>query len=968
MFVAAHSAAAGQPFSSSTPPSTATTPTQMRHFYGVDGVNFGGVTGDGSGQTIAIVDVYDDPKALSDLQHFDSFYGLSDPPSFLQYNENGQLLPESGGTGTTPGQGKHGNGWQIEESLDIEWAHVIAPAAKIALIECNSSSFTDLFAGVSAAGGIPNVVCVSMSWGSNGEFLGENSFDSTFSASGVTYLGATGDSGESATSYPAASPDVVAVGGTTIHFASGTTDGTYGRETVWSGTGGELSPYESKPSYQNAVLSGTERGTPDVSMDADPNTGVAIYDSYDFGTSAPWAQYGGTSLSTPMWAALIAIADQGRAGASLTPLSGSSQTLPKLYSAAATNFHDVTSGSNGSGNNATVGYDTVTGIGTPVADVLLNTLAGVPAAVRQLAFTQPPASTVAGVPIDSPTGVQVAVQNQSGTTITSDSSTVTLQLNGGTFAGGGNTTMGTAVHGVATFTGLVIDATGSYTLTATDGVMMPLTSASFAVTPAASSTLVFGVQPNNSTAGVAISPAVTVDVKDAFGNLATTDGSTVTLTLTGGAFSTGSATATAGVSGGIATFSGLVINTAATYTATASDGSMMPVTSVLFGVGPGAPSILAFAVGPGAVVAGNPLSPAIVVDVEDSFGNLITTDGSTVTLRLNAGVFSTGAATATAVASGGIATFGGLVINNAGSYTLAATDGSLTPAMSGSFNVSMVDVINTIATRPVTLTRDPDGQHIDWSNGTSIGAIPINDPNGLTLNGDSGYDHIALSYANGGPLPNVLHLNGTYFVDNIQGANPLAGTTLDVNRSTVYISYGSSDPFVAILGYIRNGYNNGAWNGTPTSTTGVITSSAALNSTNHNTAVGYADWADGRAVDAQPNTIELKYTLYGDANLDGAANSEDVQRLLTAFNSSGVWDQGDFNYDGIVDSGDLQAILAAYNTSLGSQAVPATASLSNGGSTLATGSDAQSTVPLMQAPVKRLARPPGGLAKLVRHW
>ncbi|HSZ56612.1 MAG TPA: hypothetical protein VK797_13175 [Tepidisphaeraceae bacterium] len=923
MFVAAHPTVNGRPFSSSVPPASATTPSQMRHFYGVDAVNFGGITGDGRGETIAIVDTFDDPNASSDLKSFDAFYGLPAPPSFLQYNESGQLLQESGGTGLAPGKGRNGNGWQVEESLDIEWAHVIAPAAKIALVECNSTSFTDLFAGVTAAAGITNVVCVSMSWGSNGEFSGENSNDSGFTASGITYLAATGDSGDGGTSYPAASVNVVAVGGTSIHFASGTTNGSYGSETAWSGTGGELSPYEPKPSYQNAVLGGSERGTPDVSMDADPNTGVAIYDSYDFGASTPWAQYGGTSLSTPMWAGLVAIADQGRAGASLAPLSGASQTLPALYSASATNFHDVTSGSNGPGNVAGPGYDTVTGIGTPNAATLLNAVSGVAAGFTQLAFTAPPAATVAGVAIDSPTGVQVAVQNQSGMTIATDSSTVTLQLNGGTFAGGATQVMATAMNGVATFSGLVIDAAGSYTLTATDGMLTPLTSASFSVTPASSGALAFGVGPGAATAGNAISPAVTVDVEDAFGNLVTTDGSTVTVTLSAGTFSNGLATATAPAMGGVATFGGLVINTAGSYTLMASDGSLTNVASASFNVGPAGSSMLVFAVGPGNGTTGAAIIPTVTVDVEDAFGNLVTNDGSTVTLTLSTGTFSTSSAIATALAQSGVAGFSGLTINNAGSYTLTASDGTLIPANSSSFTVTLIDAINSSKANTTTLRQDPDGQHIDWSSGNAFGAIPINDVNGLTVNGDGGSDVIALNYTNGDPLPNSLHLNsngtGTLTIDNLQGANPLAGVTLDIGSSIVYIHYGSSDPVATILSYLRSGYNNGAWNGTPTSLTGVITSSAAQNEPTHNTTIGYADSSDGQGFNTVPNTIELKYTLYGDDSLNGQVDSLDLQVLLSNLNRAGGWDQGDFNYDGVVNSADLQMLLNGLNHGLATQ-------------------------------------------------
>jgi hypothetical protein len=238
-------------------------------------------------------------------------------------------------------------------------------------------------------------------------------------------------------------------------------------------------------------------------------------------------------------------------------------------------------------------------------------------------------------------------------------------------------------------------------------------------------------------------------------------------------------------------------------------------------------------------------------------------------------------------------------------------------------------IYGTIANDSVTLTQDVDGMHVDWT----IGASPqqsmlINDPNGLTVYGNGGNDTVTLLYTNGNPLPNTVHVNGTFTINGLAGTNPLAGTSLDIGRSTVFISYSSSDPLSAIQGYLNNGYNSGAWTGTPTASTGVVTSLAAA--ANHtaglnSTAIGYADSADAQGVNTTTNTVELKYTLYGDTNLDGQVNSADLQRLLAAFNNAGAWDQGDFNYDGVVNSADLQALLATFNTALGNQAIAAVA-------------------------------------------
>ncbi|HXE52801.1 MAG TPA: S53 family peptidase [Tepidisphaeraceae bacterium] len=363
MFIMAPADGSLTPASSQSP--SGVTPAQMRHFYGIDQVNFKGIVGDGTGQSIAIVDAYNDPTASSDLHAFDQAFNLPDPPSLQQVNQSGGTsLP-----GSDPNHGTN-NSWEIEESIDIEWAHVIAPKASLILVEANSALPPDLYTASRTAANLSGVVAVSMSWGGP-EDSSDTSNDNIYFKQpanhiGVTFLAATGDNGVG--TYPAYSPNVVAVGGTTMHFAS---DGiSYGSETAWSGSGGGTSIYEPSPSYQPSGF----RTTPDVAMDADPASGVPVYDSFDFGASAPWAKFGGTSLATPMWAGLIAIADQGR-GTSF----GGQGALTQLYSLPQSDFHDITSGSN-TNFRAGPGYDEVTGRGTPLANVLLNDMAGVPSA------------------------------------------------------------------------------------------------------------------------------------------------------------------------------------------------------------------------------------------------------------------------------------------------------------------------------------------------------------------------------------------------------------------------------------------------------------------------------------------------------------------------------------------------------------------------------------------------------------
>jgi hypothetical protein len=355
-------------------------PAQMQAAYGVNQISFGGTAGTGAGQTIAIVDAYNDPDILSDANSFSSEFGLQ------QFNVSGgptlKVLNETGGT-ALPANASPG-GWDIEESLDVEWAHSIAPQASIILFEANSSSYSDLLTAVATAADYTGVSAVSMSWG-GGESSSESGYDSYFLTpsghQGVTFLASTGDDGTPA-GYPAFSPNVIAVGGTSLDINS---SGTYVSESAWDDAygadGGGISAYELQPSYQTGKVNGTSstnRTVPDVSMDADPATGVYVLDSYDGG----YFQVGGTSLATPMWSGLIAIANQGRALDGESSLNGLTQTLPALYNLPSSDFHDITTGSNGT-YAATVGYDLATGLGTPVANLLVPALAG-------YSTTQPP--------------------------------------------------------------------------------------------------------------------------------------------------------------------------------------------------------------------------------------------------------------------------------------------------------------------------------------------------------------------------------------------------------------------------------------------------------------------------------------------------------------------------------------------------------------------------------------------------
>jgi hypothetical protein len=351
-------------------------PSQVRAAYGFNQITFnnGTVSGNGAGETIAIIDASDDPSIAADLGVFDQQYGLPAPASFTKVGLN------AAGTASTTQFPSPDSGWAGEIELDVEWAHAMAPGASILLVEANSASDTDLMAAVNYARQQPGVVTVSMSWGAS-EFSGEQTYDSYFTTpsghTSVTFFGSSGDSGSPAI-WPALSTHVVAVGGTSLSVGS---SGSYLGESGWSGSGGGLSTVLSAPSYQQGLVihsggsnisANGRRAGPDVAFDADPNTGVAVYGTYGWGG---WAQVGGTSAAAPQWAALVAVADQGRALAGLGSLDGFTQALPALYQLPATDFHDVTSGGNG-GYQAGAGFDLVTGRGSPVANLVVRDLVG----------------------------------------------------------------------------------------------------------------------------------------------------------------------------------------------------------------------------------------------------------------------------------------------------------------------------------------------------------------------------------------------------------------------------------------------------------------------------------------------------------------------------------------------------------------------------------------------------------------
>lgn len=304
-------------------------------------------------KVIAIVDAYDHPNILSDLNTYSTQFGIpqmtactgpiasATGPCFQKVNQQGQ-------TASYP---QTNAGWALEIALDVEAAHAMCQNCGILLVEAKSSSYADLVVAVDRAVALGANV-VSNSYGSS-EFQGETTYDSHFSHPGIAITVSSGDSGYGP-QYPAASPYVTAVGGTSLHLLGGT----YASESAWAGAGSGCSAYEAKPAFQHDTGC-ANRTIADVSADADPNTGAAVYDSVRYQGRKGWFKVGGTSLAAPLIAGVYALGG--------VPAGTEANTLPYGMPTA---FHDVATGSNGTCGGsylctALSAYDGPTGLGSP---------------------------------------------------------------------------------------------------------------------------------------------------------------------------------------------------------------------------------------------------------------------------------------------------------------------------------------------------------------------------------------------------------------------------------------------------------------------------------------------------------------------------------------------------------------------------------------------------------------------------
>ncbi|MGW1562318.1 S53 family peptidase [Streptomyces sp. NPDC002144] len=324
-------------------------PSNLQSAYGLTSA----AASNGSGETIAIVDAYNDPNAESDLATYRSYYGLS---ACTTANGCFKKVSQTGSTTSLPSSD---SGWAEEISLDLDMASAICPKCNILLVEATSATMANLGKAVNEAVTL-GAKYVSNSYGGS-ESSSDTSYDSSyFNHPGVAITVSAGDSGYGA-EYPAASRYVTSVGGTALKTSSTTRGWT---ETVWKtssteGTGSGCSSYDAKPSWQTDTGC-SKRTISDVSAVADPATGVSVYDSY--GVTAGWYTFGGTSASSPIIAGVYALAG--------TPSSSSYPASFPYAKAGTSALNDVTSGNNGSCSTsylctAQSGYDGPTGWGTP---------------------------------------------------------------------------------------------------------------------------------------------------------------------------------------------------------------------------------------------------------------------------------------------------------------------------------------------------------------------------------------------------------------------------------------------------------------------------------------------------------------------------------------------------------------------------------------------------------------------------
>ena len=396
-----------EPLASATVPSGSYGPVQFHSAYNLPCTPGGSVSSTCATpfsfgpQTIAIVDAYNDPTVENDLTVYSTAFGI---PPCTKANGCLTVINQNGGSSLP----STNSGWALEIALDTQVAHTICQTCKILLVEANSSSILDLGTAVNRAAAMGATV-ISNSYGGS-EWSGETFYDTYYNHPGIAVTASSGDSGYGV-EYPAASPKVTAVGGTTLQLF---TDNTYASESVWNGTGSGCSSYESANVWQTSLPNwavtncGIHRAIADISADADPNTGAAVYDSTPYSGQSGWWIVGGTSLSSPLIASVYALTGSLPANTNEASLLYQNSTL----------FHDVLSGSNGNCLTimckGAIGYDGPSGLGTPngLNGFLVSPITPVPTDTPTPTSgpTATPTPTTVPSPTDTPTPTPVDTQ------------------------------------------------------------------------------------------------------------------------------------------------------------------------------------------------------------------------------------------------------------------------------------------------------------------------------------------------------------------------------------------------------------------------------------------------------------------------------------------------------------------------------------------------------------------------------
>ena len=644
------------------------TPAQIRMAYNLPS--------SGGAGTIALVEAYDNPNAESDLGAFDTQFGLASCTTgngcFEKHKISNSLSTDQG--------------WTLESDLDVQWAHAVAPGAKILLVEARSASLSDLLDAVDYARDRSDVVAVSLSWGA-AEFSGEDAYDSHFvSPYGAGFFVASGDSG-AGVEWPAASVNVTSVGGTTLTLASSTVSS----EVAWSGSGGGISAYESAPGFQSTYgipSAGGFRGVPDVAYAADPTSGFSIYDSAGYAGNSGWLVVGGTSAGAPQWAAIHALGHYATAS-----------STPKYVA----DFRDITTGTNGTCGTvctAQIGYDFVTGLGSPLVtnfslpityasvigatgatDVSIDTTSATggtgawtnvsgPSVIEnasgQVAAGTHTLTLPAGWEFNTAHPISVAVSG--GTTLSVASTTITPSATSFSFSVTATSTTGTST---IAFSGIQVRPTG--TTTPSFGTMTE-TGAAIAGIDSGTSFGSFSTDPGHAVSvgveasgggGTGVAPAqslasgnqlkVYAITRDQFGNFITNASTTWSLiSQTGGVATTDLATSTDGTN---ATLTGGRIGSAIIHAFTSG---LTSVNSGIISITMGTTTSITLSPLATTTLANTPVT--FTVQGADAIGNTSDVTAST-TFAIDAG-------------AGGSFAGSTYTPQNAGAWTVTATDGS----------------------------------------------------------------------------------------------------------------------------------------------------------------------------------------------------------------------------------------------------------------------------------------------------